>query len=181
MSTLIENDDQGFDVLNKIIEELSKDNLQGFPIQTVESKNKKSVLIKNFNFNGKNMLEEFGSFAVSGITADKSFFMAAESKAAAAGQKNGERLYIFAKRNIAGTYKLFVEIDQDTKNHSSLFFKFFKNSPFDKAEYEKLMDKIKFIPANQPLLCIFSLHGFSDYVKENAKNCKLISIEEMYC
>ena len=57
----------------------------------------------------------------------------------------------------------------------------FKNSPFDKAEYEKLMDKIKFIPANQPLLCIFSLHGFSDYVKENAKNCKLISIEEMYC
>ena len=57
----------------------------------------------------------------------------------------------------------------------------FKNSPFDKTEYEKLMDKIKFIPANQPLLCIFSLHGFTDYVKENAKNCKLISIEEMYC
>ena len=57
----------------------------------------------------------------------------------------------------------------------------FKNSPFDKAEYEKLMDKIKFIPANQPLLCIFSLQGFTDYVKENAKNCKLISIEEMYC
>jgi len=56
-----------------------------------------------------------------------------------------------------------------------------KNSPFDKTEYEKLMDKIKFIPANQPLLYIFSLHGFTDYVKENAKNCKLISIEEMYC
>lgn len=144
MSTLIENDDQGFDVLNKIIEELSKEDLQGFPIQTVESKNKKNVLIKNFNFNGKNMLEEFGSFAVSGITADKSFFMAAESKAAAAGQKNGERLYIFAKRNIAGTYKLFVEIDQDTKNHSSLFFKFFKNSPFDaKLDQNILFSQIK--------------------------------------
>ena len=90
------------------------------------------------------MLEEFGSFAVSGITTDKSFFMAAESKAAAAGQKNGERLYIFAKRNIAGTYKLFVEIDQDTKNHSSLFFKFFKNSPFDaKLDQNILFSQIK--------------------------------------
>ena len=57
----------------------------------------------------------------------------------------------------------------------------FKNSPFDKTEYEKLMDKIKFISANQPLLYIFSLHGFTDYVKENAKNCKLISIEGMCC
>ena len=56
----------------------------------------------------------------------------------------------------------------------------FKNSPFDKAEYEKLLEKIKYIPATHPLICIFSLGGFTDYVKENAKNCKLINIEDMY-
>ena len=56
----------------------------------------------------------------------------------------------------------------------------FKNSPFDKAEYEKLLEKIKYIPATHPLVCIFSLGGFTDYVEENAKNCKLISIEDMY-
>ncbi|UTC66718.1 MULTISPECIES: hypothetical protein [unclassified Treponema] len=144
MSTLIENDDQGFDVLNKIIEELSKNDVQKFPVQTGSGKNKEGLLIRTFNFNGKNMLGEFGSFAVSYVTPDKSFFLAAESKAAATGQKNGERLYIFAKRNITGTYKLFVEIDQDTKNHNSLFFKFFKNSPFEaKLDQNILLSQIK--------------------------------------
>lgn len=142
MSTLIESEDQGFDVLNKIIEELSKNDVQKFQMQIKE--NKKNEVIKNFNFNGKNMLEEFGSFAASDITPDKSFFLAAESKAAAKGEKNGERLYIFAKRNIAGTYKLFVEIDQDTKNHNSLFFKLFKNSPFEaKFDQNILFSQIK--------------------------------------
>ena len=56
----------------------------------------------------------------------------------------------------------------------------FKNSQFDKAEYEKLLEKIKYIPANNPIVCIFSLGGFSEYVKENANGCKLISLDEMY-
>lgn len=57
----------------------------------------------------------------------------------------------------------------------------FKNTEFDKTEYEKLLDKIKYVPASNPVICIFSLSGFSDYVKENAKNCKLIGIDDMYC
>ena len=56
----------------------------------------------------------------------------------------------------------------------------FKNTQFDKSEYDKLMEKIKYIPASNPLICIFSLSGFTDYVKENAQNCKLITIDDMY-
>ena len=56
----------------------------------------------------------------------------------------------------------------------------FKKSQFDKTEYEKLMDKIKYRPVSNPLVCIFSLNGFTDYVKENVQNCKLIEIDDMY-
>lgn len=56
----------------------------------------------------------------------------------------------------------------------------FKNSPFDKPEYEKLMDKVKYMPVTDPMICIFSLGGFSDYVRDNSKGCRLIDIDEMY-
>jgi len=56
----------------------------------------------------------------------------------------------------------------------------FKNTPFDKQELEKFLDKIKYLPVTDPVICIFSLTGFTDYVKSNAKNCRLINIEAMY-
>ncbi|MBR5349486.1 MAG: AAA family ATPase [Lachnospiraceae bacterium] len=56
----------------------------------------------------------------------------------------------------------------------------FKNSPFDKEEYEILMDKLKYIPSVDPSVFIFSLGGFTDYVKTNAGECKLIEIDDMY-
>ncbi|MBR4669512.1 MAG: AAA family ATPase [Butyrivibrio sp.] len=56
----------------------------------------------------------------------------------------------------------------------------FKNAPFDKTEYEKLIDKIKYLPTTNPLICIFSLGGFTDYTKKTAKGCRLISIDDMY-
>ncbi len=56
----------------------------------------------------------------------------------------------------------------------------FKNSKFDKEEYENLTDKIRFLPARNPKICIFSLGGFSDYVKENAKGHLLVGIDDMY-
>lgn len=31
-----------------------------------------------------------------------------------------------------------------------------------------------------PLICIFSLSGFSDYMMENAINCRLIDIDDMF-
>ena len=56
----------------------------------------------------------------------------------------------------------------------------FKNTPFDKADYEKLTDKIKYLPRRPAIHLIFSLSGFTDYVRNNAKHCRLYSIEDMY-
>ena len=56
----------------------------------------------------------------------------------------------------------------------------FKYSQFDKTEYEKLLDKIKYIPTTNPVVCVFFLGGFSEYVKENASDCKLITLDDMY-
>ena len=76
-----------------------------------------------------------------------------------------------------------IEIDLLGKNNKDILLVGeckFKNSPFDKAEFEKLMDKVKYIPATAPEIYIFSLAGFTDYIRENVGKCKLISIEEMY-
>lgn len=56
----------------------------------------------------------------------------------------------------------------------------FKNSQFDKTDYDSLCDKIKYIAATNPAICIFSLGGFSDYVCKNATKCILIDIKDMY-
>ena len=76
-----------------------------------------------------------------------------------------------------------IEIDLLGKNAKNILLVGeckFKKTQFDKTEYEKLMDKIKYLPVSNPLVCIFSLSGFSDYVKDNAQNCKLIGIDDMY-
>jgi len=41
-------------------------------------------------------------------------------------------------------------------------------------------NKIKYIPANNPLICVYFLGGFSEYVKENAKEWKLITLDDIY-
>ena len=56
----------------------------------------------------------------------------------------------------------------------------FQNAPLDKAEFEKFMDKIKYIPVTDPQINIFSLGGFTDHVLENSGKCRLISLDDMY-
>ena len=56
----------------------------------------------------------------------------------------------------------------------------FKNTPFDKGELENFLEKIRYIPSHKGFLCLFSLSGFSDYVKEHAQGISLIGIEKMY-
>ena len=76
-----------------------------------------------------------------------------------------------------------IEIDLLGKNAKNILLVGeckFKKSQFDKVEYEKLMYKIKYLPVSNPRVCIFSLRGFSDYVKENAQNSKLIGLDAMY-
>ncbi len=76
-----------------------------------------------------------------------------------------------------------IEIDLIGKNGKNILLVGeckFKNAQFDKAEYDDFIDKIKYIPATNPVVCIFSLGGFSEYVKKNAKWCKLITLDDMY-
>lgn len=76
-----------------------------------------------------------------------------------------------------------IEIDLLGKNDKNILLVGeckFKNSTFDKSDLEKIMDKIKYLPVTDPIICIFSLSGFSDHVKNNAGNCRLIGIEDMY-
>ena len=76
-----------------------------------------------------------------------------------------------------------IEIDLLGKNDKNILLVGeckFKNSPFDKAEYDNLIDKIRYLPVIEPYICIFSLGGFSDYVLKNSGKTKLISLEDMY-
>ena len=76
-----------------------------------------------------------------------------------------------------------IEIDLIGKNDKNIMLVGeckFKRSPFDKAELENFLDKIKYIPVSNPQTCIFSLGGFTKYVKENAGTCMLIGIDDMF-
>lgn len=76
-----------------------------------------------------------------------------------------------------------IEIDLLGKNDSKIILIGeckFKKKAFDKTDLESLMDKIRYLPVKNPIICIFSLSGFTDYVKNKANNCRLISIEDMY-
>ena len=76
-----------------------------------------------------------------------------------------------------------IEIDLLGRNNTNILLTGeckFKNTPFDNAELENFMSKIKYLPVTDPVICLFSLNGFTDSVKKNAGNCRLISIEDMY-
>ncbi len=79
--------------------------------------------------------------------------------------------------------KLSIEIDLLGKNGQKILLVGeckFKNSQFDKSDYENLLNKIKYLPVSNPKIYIFSLGGFSDYVLKNAKGCNFIKIDDMY-
>ena len=56
----------------------------------------------------------------------------------------------------------------------------FRNEEFDKAELEKFIKKIKMLHAEDPFLCLFSLSGYTEYVKENHREIKLFTLDDMY-
>lgn len=56
----------------------------------------------------------------------------------------------------------------------------FRNEKFDKSELDKFLRKVQALDAKDPTLCIFSLAGFSDYVKEKSDRILLIDINKMY-
>ena len=56
----------------------------------------------------------------------------------------------------------------------------FKNEKVDKEVFECFIEKAHYIKGKNPLLCMFSLGGYTDYVKENAGEVLLLSIEDLY-
>ena len=76
-----------------------------------------------------------------------------------------------------------IEVDIIGKNGNDILLVGeckFRNAPFEKSDYECFCDKVRYVSANNPIKCIFSLGGFSDYVRKNAKDCILVDINEMY-
>ena len=76
-----------------------------------------------------------------------------------------------------------IEIDILGKNEKNIVLVGeckFRNEQFDKSEYEKLMDKVKYIPSNDLRVYIFSLGGFSDYVYNNVERGSLFTLDDMY-
>ena len=56
----------------------------------------------------------------------------------------------------------------------------FKNEKVDKETFEIFLEKAHYIKSKKPLLCMFSLKGYTDYVKENADGVLLLTIEDLY-
>ena len=76
-----------------------------------------------------------------------------------------------------------IEIDLIGRNNNDILLIGeckFKNSPFDKTELDKLLEKTKYLPASNPQICIFSLSGFTEEVIKNSGSCRLIRLDDMY-
>ncbi|MGN1405582.1 MAG: DUF234 domain-containing protein [Erysipelotrichaceae bacterium] len=76
-----------------------------------------------------------------------------------------------------------IEIDlcgKDNKNITLIGECKFKNEQFNKNELISFKNKVNYLNIDKAYLCIFSLSGYTDYVKENAENIRLFTIEDMY-
>ena len=56
----------------------------------------------------------------------------------------------------------------------------FKNEKVDKEVFEDFLEKTRYIGAKKPLICMFSLAGYTDYVKNNAGDVLLITLDSLY-
>ena len=56
----------------------------------------------------------------------------------------------------------------------------FKAEKFGKEDLENFLGKLKYLPVTNLKIMLFSLSGFTDYVMQNAKDCTLVNLEEMY-
>ena len=56
----------------------------------------------------------------------------------------------------------------------------FRNEKFDKKELDSFMEKADSFNCKKPVICLFSLSGFSDYVSENSEGMFLVDIDRMY-
>lgn len=56
----------------------------------------------------------------------------------------------------------------------------FKNAKVDRSEFESFLNKVNLVKGTEAFLCMFSLSGFTEYVIQNAKDVRLITLDDMY-
>lgn len=76
-----------------------------------------------------------------------------------------------------------IEIDIVGKNGKNILLIGeckFENEKIDKETFEKFLGKARHVKSKNPLLCMFSLNGYTEYVQENAGDVVLLTIEDLY-
>ncbi len=56
----------------------------------------------------------------------------------------------------------------------------FRNEKVDKATFEEFLEKVRYIRTSKPLVCMFSLSGYTEHVKENAGDVLLLTIDNLF-
>jgi hypothetical protein len=56
----------------------------------------------------------------------------------------------------------------------------FRSESFGKTELDAFLDKVEALDCGEPYLILFSLSGYTDYVKNKAENAKLLTLSDMY-
>ncbi len=56
----------------------------------------------------------------------------------------------------------------------------FRNEKVDMATFEEFLEKVRFIRTSKPLVCMFSLSGYTEHVKENAGDVLLLTIDDLF-
>lgn len=56
----------------------------------------------------------------------------------------------------------------------------FQNEKVDKETFEDFLEKTRYIKSKNPLLCMFSLNGYTDYVIKNAGSVLLLTLKDLY-
>jgi hypothetical protein len=56
----------------------------------------------------------------------------------------------------------------------------FQSEKVDKVTFDCFLEKVHYINAKKTLVCMFSLAGYTEYVKENAGDVLLLTIDDLY-
>lgn len=141
MNSIVSDDSEGAGLLSRILHRFSVAEPKADMQKNTWNKSisKREVTAAALKLNGKDILKESNSVETSDLTLDRSFFLVAESGASMRGSENREILYIFAKKNTSGNYKLYIELSQTTENKNSLFYKLAQISPVEAEVKDSLL------------------------------------------
>lgn len=140
VNSVVTDDKEGSDLLNKILNELpnSKTLDNKSSTQTITQ----SVNLEKLNINGKNILPIIQNVTTSNVSNDKSFFLVAEFKKNKS--NSNDVLYIFAKKNSSGKFKLYIKSSQKAESEDYPIYELENLSPINaELNSDKLTANLK--------------------------------------